>query len=109
MLDPSLRLDSDLKLDSLGRVELLSLLEDHYQVELDEARMTSATTLGDVEEQLKAQWVQQQTEMSLNRLRAGRETQTMKPLQKRDLGLLRLPLNFVVDSHIPTQAGRSAR
>ena len=64
MLDPSLRLDSDLKLDSLGRVELLSLLEDHYQVELDEARMTSATTLGDVEEQLKAQWVQQQTEVA---------------------------------------------
>jgi long-chain acyl-CoA synthetase len=60
-LDPSLRLDSDLKLDSLGRVELLSLLEDHYQVELDEARMTSATTLGDVEEQLKAQWVTQPT------------------------------------------------
>jgi long-chain acyl-CoA synthetase len=58
-LDRSLRLDSDLKLDSLGRVELLSLLEDHYQVELDEASMTSATTLGDVEEQLKAQWVQQ--------------------------------------------------
>ena len=58
-LDRSLRLDADLKLDSLGRVELLSLLEDHYQVELDEARMTSATTLGDVEEQLKAQWVKQ--------------------------------------------------
>ncbi len=64
MLDPSLRLDSDLKLDSLGRVELLSLLEDHYQVELDEARMTSATTLGDVDEQLKAQWVEQQTEVA---------------------------------------------
>jgi long-chain acyl-CoA synthetase len=62
MLDPSLRLDSDLKLDSLGRVELLSLLEDHYQVELDEARMTSATTLGDVERQLKAQWVPRPTE-----------------------------------------------
>jgi long-chain acyl-CoA synthetase len=58
-LDASLRLDSDLKLDSLGRVELLTLLEDHYQVELDEARMTSATTLGDVEEQLKTQWVRQ--------------------------------------------------
>ena len=63
-LDPSLRLDSDLKLDSLGRVELLSLLEDHYQVELDEARITSATTLGDVEEQVKAQWVQQRTELA---------------------------------------------
>ena len=62
ILDRSLRLDSDLKLDSLGRVELLSLLEDHYQVELDEARMTSATTLGDVEDQLKAQWVQPSTD-----------------------------------------------
>jgi long-chain acyl-CoA synthetase len=61
-LDRSLRLDSDLKLDSLGRVELLSLLEDHYQVELDEARMTSATTLGDVEDQLKAQWGQPRTD-----------------------------------------------
>lgn len=61
-LDPSLRLDSDLKLDSLGRVELLSLLEDHYQVELDEARLTSATTLGDVEEQLRAQWAQGRTD-----------------------------------------------
>ena len=61
-LDRSLRLDSDLKLDSLGRVELLSLLEDHYQVELDEACVTSATTLGDVEDQLKAQWVQQPTD-----------------------------------------------
>ncbi|HEU0006387.1 MAG TPA: AMP-binding protein, partial [Terriglobia bacterium] len=61
-LERSLRLDSDLKLDSLGRIELLSLLEDHYQVELDEARMTSATTLGDVEDQLKAQWAQHGTD-----------------------------------------------
>ncbi len=72
-LDPSLRLDSDLKLDSLGRVELLSLLEDHYQVELDEARMTSATTLGDVEEQLKAQWVQQPTENVVESTSSGAE------------------------------------
>jgi len=64
-LDPSLRLDSDLKLDSLGRVELLSLLEDHYQVELDEACMTSTTTLGEVEEQIKAQWAQQPTDVAV--------------------------------------------
>jgi long-chain acyl-CoA synthetase len=62
-LDRSLRLDSDLKLDSLGRIELLSLLEDHYQVELDEARMTTATSLGDVEDQLKGQWVQHRTDI----------------------------------------------
>jgi len=41
-----------LKLDSLGRVELLSALEDRYQVELDEAAFTAATTLGDVEKMI---------------------------------------------------------
>ena len=48
-LDPSAQLGIDLKLDSLGRVELLSALEEHYQVEIDEAGFTGATTLGDVE------------------------------------------------------------
>ena len=42
--DPSI-----LKLDSLGRVQLLSALEDRYQIELDEAALTPATTLGDIE------------------------------------------------------------
>ncbi|HET6852528.1 MAG TPA: AMP-binding protein [Pyrinomonadaceae bacterium] len=48
-LDASARLADDLKLDSLGRVELLSALEDQYQIELDEAAITEATTIGDVE------------------------------------------------------------
>ena len=47
-LDPSTRL-SDLQLDSLGRVELLSALEDRYQVSIDEAAFTAATTVGDVQ------------------------------------------------------------
>lgn len=51
-LDLSANLTTDLKLDSLGRVELMSALEDRYQVELDEAAFTSATTLGDVEKML---------------------------------------------------------
>jgi long-chain acyl-CoA synthetase len=42
-------LTTDLKLDSLGRVELLSALEDRYQIEIDEAAFTAATTLGDIE------------------------------------------------------------
>ncbi len=42
-------LSADLKLDSLGRVQLLSALEDRYQIELDEASLTPATTLGDIE------------------------------------------------------------
>ncbi|MGH9843413.1 MAG: AMP-binding protein, partial [Blastocatellia bacterium] len=45
-------LDADLQLDSLGRVELLSALEDHYQIELDEAAFTAATTLGDIEKMI---------------------------------------------------------
>ena len=36
-------------LDSLGRVELLSALEDRYQIELDEAAFTEATTVEDLE------------------------------------------------------------
>jgi long-chain acyl-CoA synthetase len=36
-------------LDSLGRVELLSALEDQYQIELDEAAFTEATTVEDLE------------------------------------------------------------
>jgi len=48
-LDPSATLGTDLKLDSLGRVELLSALEDRYQVEIDEAAFTDTTTLADVE------------------------------------------------------------
>ncbi|MGH8525423.1 MAG: AMP-binding protein, partial [Gammaproteobacteria bacterium] len=46
---PSLRLTTDLKLDSLGRIELLSALEERYQIEIDEAVFTTATTVGDVE------------------------------------------------------------
>ena len=48
-LDLSASLANDLKLDSLGRVELLSALEDQYQIELDEAAITEATTVGDIE------------------------------------------------------------
>ncbi|MBM3804061.1 MAG: AMP-binding protein [Acidimicrobiia bacterium] len=57
-LDRSSRLDSDLKLDSLGRVELLSLLEEQYQIDLDEHRLNSATTIGELEDQLKDRWGQ---------------------------------------------------
>jgi long-chain acyl-CoA synthetase len=42
-------LSDALKLDSLGRVQLLGALEDRYQVELDEAALTPETTLGDLE------------------------------------------------------------
>jgi long-chain acyl-CoA synthetase len=48
-LDPSAKLGVDLKLDSLGRVELLSALEDRYQLDIDEAAFHDATTLAEVE------------------------------------------------------------
>jgi len=50
---PSANLEMDLKLDSLGRVELLGALEDHYQVDIDEAAFTAATTVGDIEKMIR--------------------------------------------------------
>jgi long-chain acyl-CoA synthetase len=47
--EPSAKLGTDLRLDSLDRVELLSALEDRYQLEIDEAAFTEATTLAEVE------------------------------------------------------------
>jgi long-chain acyl-CoA synthetase len=47
--DARANLSADLKLDSLGRVQLLGALEDRYQIELDEAALTPETTLGDLE------------------------------------------------------------
>ena len=57
-VDPATRL-SDLQLDSLGRVELLSALEDRYQVSLDEAAFTSATTIADVQNLLRGELEQE--------------------------------------------------
>lgn len=48
-LSSTANLTTDLKLDSLGRVELLSAIEDRYQVDIDESAFTAATTLGDIE------------------------------------------------------------
>lgn len=53
-LDSSARL-SDLRLDSLGRVELLSALEDRYQIEIDEAAFTAATTVREVEKLVRGE------------------------------------------------------
>ena len=45
-------LDSDLGLSSLDRVALISALEDRYQVDLGETRLSAARTVGDVERML---------------------------------------------------------
>ncbi len=46
------KLATDLDLSSLERVELLSALEDRYQVDLNESRFSAATTVGDLERML---------------------------------------------------------
>ena len=45
-------LDSDLGLSSLDRVELLSALEDRYQVDLSETHFSAVRTVGDLERML---------------------------------------------------------
>lgn len=52
-VSPTANLESDLNLSSLDRVELLSALEDRYQVDLTETRFAAANTLGDVERLLR--------------------------------------------------------
>ena len=52
-LNENVRLDSDLNLSSLDRVELLSALEDRYQIDLSETRFSSASTVGDLDRMLK--------------------------------------------------------
>ncbi len=59
---PALRadanLDSDLGLSSLDRVELLSALEDRYQLDLSETRFSAARTVGDLEQMLRGEAMQ---------------------------------------------------
>ena len=51
-------LGSDLGLSSLDRVELISALEDRYQVDLSETRLSAARTVGDLEKMLRGEPVQ---------------------------------------------------
>jgi long-chain acyl-CoA synthetase len=48
-------LDADLGLSSLDRVELLSTLEDRYQLDLSETRFSAVRTVGDVERMLRGE------------------------------------------------------
>lgn len=48
-LSPSARLEADLNLNSIDRVELLSALEDRFQIDLNESRFAAATTVAEVE------------------------------------------------------------
>jgi long-chain acyl-CoA synthetase len=52
------KLDSDLGLSSLDRVELISALEDRFQIDLSETRFSAARSVGDVERMLRGEGVQ---------------------------------------------------
>ncbi len=56
-LRPDANLDADLGLSSLDRVELMSALEDRYQIDLSEARFNSMRTVGDLEQMLRGETV----------------------------------------------------
>jgi long-chain acyl-CoA synthetase len=49
------RLDADLGLSSLDRVELMSTLEDRYQVDLSETRFGAVRTVGEMERMLRGE------------------------------------------------------
>jgi long-chain acyl-CoA synthetase len=52
-LSPDANLESELNLSSLDRVELLSALEDRYQIDLSETRFAALNTVGDLERMLQ--------------------------------------------------------
>jgi long-chain acyl-CoA synthetase len=53
--NPDANLDSDLGLSSLDRVELISALEDRYQLDLGETSFTTARTVADIEKMLRGE------------------------------------------------------
>ena len=52
-LDPQAKLETDLNLSSIDRVELMSAIEDRYQVSLNEQTFSNATTVAQVETMLR--------------------------------------------------------
>ncbi|MDT8068855.1 MAG: AMP-binding protein [Terriglobia bacterium] len=52
-LAPDAKLESDLNLSSIDRVELMSAIEDRYQVSLNEQTFSNATTVAQVEKMLR--------------------------------------------------------
>ncbi len=51
-LAPDVKLEGDLNLSSMDRVELMSALEDRYQVDLGEANFAQVSTVGELERML---------------------------------------------------------
>jgi len=54
-LSADAKLEGDLNLSSLDRVELMSAIEDRYQLDLNESGFAAATTVGQLEKMLREQ------------------------------------------------------
>ena len=54
-LTPDVNLENGLGLSSLERVDLLSALEDRYQIDLSETKFANAATVGDLEKLLRGE------------------------------------------------------
>ncbi|MDP9267374.1 MAG: AMP-binding protein [Acidobacteriota bacterium] len=54
-LGKNAKLEGDLNLSSLDRVELMSAIEDRYQLDLNESGFAAATTVGELEKMLREQ------------------------------------------------------
>ena len=52
-LNPDAKLEGDLNLSSMDRVELMSALEDRYQIDLNQADFTQVNTVADLERLLR--------------------------------------------------------
>jgi long-chain acyl-CoA synthetase len=59
VLDPNAKLEDDLNLSSIDRIELMSAIEDRYQVSLNEQTFSDATTVAQVEKMLREAPVEQ--------------------------------------------------
>jgi long-chain acyl-CoA synthetase len=70
VLSRDAKLATDLKLDSLARVELLGAIEDRYQVEINEAAFSDATTVGDIQTLIREGSTDHETEYRSNRQEA---------------------------------------
>ena len=83
-LNPAARLEDDLNLSSLDRVELMSAIEDRYGVDLDEGEVTQNTTVEQLEKMLQS--------------RAGERTQYVYPpwVQSRPIHWLRALIYYLM-------------
>ena len=60
-MNPGARLEDDLNLSSLDRVELMSAIEDRYQIDLRDREFSQVNTVADLEELLKKSSSQTET------------------------------------------------